>query len=137
MSPAAFRKLALSLPGAYESQHVNHPDFRVGKKVFATLGYPTTAWGMAKLTPVQQRSFVHAHPAMFIPVKGGWGLKGATNIRLRAATVTNVRAALATAWRNVAPAALLAARGAPPPRARRTAAAAVRKSRARRAAAAD
>jgi hypothetical protein len=40
MTPASFRKPALSLPEAHKSSHINQPDFRVGKRVFATLGHP-------------------------------------------------------------------------------------------------
>jgi hypothetical protein len=108
MTPASFRKLALSQPEAYESAHVGHPDFRIGKKVFATLSYPAAGWGMVKLTPTQQRSFVRAHPTVFMPVKGGWGLKGATNVKLRLATVATARPALARAWKNAAPRSLTA-----------------------------
>ncbi len=108
VTPAGFRKLALELPESWESSHVGHPDFRAGKKVFATLGYPDAAWGMVKLTPAQQRRFGRAHPRVFIPVKGGWGLKGATNVKLRVATVAIVRPALEAAWKNVAPASRVA-----------------------------
>ena len=103
MTPAGFRKLALGLPGVWESSHVGHPDFRVGKKVFATLAYPDVSWGMIKLTPAQQHSLARAYPKVFMPVSGGWGLKGATNVKLRVATVTILRPALKTAWQNVAP----------------------------------
>src|SRR5262245_47259746 len=40
MTPADFRRLALGLPEASEVGHMGHPDFRVGGKIFATLGYP-------------------------------------------------------------------------------------------------
>lgn len=40
MTPADFRKLALSLEGAAEGAHGGHADFRAGSKVFASLGYP-------------------------------------------------------------------------------------------------
>jgi len=40
MTPHAFRRIALSLPEALEASHMGHPDFRVGGKVFATIGYP-------------------------------------------------------------------------------------------------
>jgi hypothetical protein len=36
----AFRRLALSQPEAAEQAHMGHPDFRVGGKIFATLGWP-------------------------------------------------------------------------------------------------
>jgi hypothetical protein len=108
VTPANFRKLALSLPEACELSHLGHPDFRVRKKVFATLSYPDASWGMVKLTPAEQRSFVRAHPAVFTPVTGGWGLKGATNVKLRLATAAILRPALEAAWRNVAPPSLAA-----------------------------
>jgi hypothetical protein len=106
MTPDGFRKVALGLPEVVESSHVNHPDFRVGKRVFATLGHPGPEWGMVKLTPLQQSQFTAAFPAVFVPVPGRWGLGGATNVRLRAATVRALRPALFEAWRNVAPAPL-------------------------------
>lgn len=108
MTPDGFRRLALRLPEALESSHVNHPDFRVGKRVFATLGYPGPEWGMVKLTPLQQSQFMAAFPQVFVPVPGKWGQGGSTNVRLRAATVAALRPALFEAWRNVAPPALVA-----------------------------
>jgi len=103
MTAAEFRKIALSLPQATEAAHMGHPDFRVGGRIFATLGYPRSGWGMVGLTPEQQELFVRAQPAAFAPVKGGWGLAGATNVRLRAAKKAAVREALTIAWRNRAP----------------------------------
>src|SRR3989454_6777840 len=84
MTAAEFRRIALSLPQAAEASHMGHPDFRVAGRIFATLGYPRSGWGMVKLTPEQQELFVRAQPAAFAPVKGGWGRGGATNVRLRA-----------------------------------------------------
>ena len=40
---------------------------------------------------------------MFVPVKGGWGKRGATSVSLRAARTDPVREALTAAWRNRAP----------------------------------
>ena len=98
MTPAAFRRLALSLDGAVEQQHMNHPDFRVNGKIFATLAYPDKNWGMVKLTLEEQKRFVAAAPAVFAPVPGGWGLKGATRVNLAAATEKALRPALESAW---------------------------------------
>ena len=99
----AFRRLALGLPEAVEQGHMGHPDFRVRGKIFATLGYPDGGWGMVKLTREQQQAFVDTAPKVFMAVKGGWGLKGATNVKLRAASARVLQPALQTAWRNVAP----------------------------------
>jgi len=96
-----FRRLALSLPGVVENAHMGHPDFRVGGRIFATLCAPDPEWGMVKLTPEQQDAFVDATPKVFMPVKGGWGRGGATNVRLSAASERTLRPALETAWNNV------------------------------------
>jgi hypothetical protein len=106
MTTADFRRMALELPEAVESAHMNHPDFRVRGKIFATLGYPSNGWGVLKLTPKQQQHFVETEPGVFVPVKGAWGKGGATSVRLRAARTAAVRKAMAAAWCNSAPATL-------------------------------
>jgi hypothetical protein len=103
MTANDFRRLALSLPEVAEAAHMGHPDFRVAGKIFATLNYPGTGWGMVSLTPEQQELFIGAQPKAFMPVKGGWGRKGATNVQLRSARTAAVREALITAWHNRAP----------------------------------
>jgi len=103
MTADDFRNLALSLPEAVESAHMGHPDFRVGGKIFATLGAPDEAWGMVKLTPAQQKKFVREEPEIFVPVKGGWGRRGATNVQLQAAKKQPLYEVLLAAWRNTAP----------------------------------
>jgi hypothetical protein len=95
--------MALSLPETTESAHMHHPDFRVCGKVFATLGYPDKSWGMVKLTPKQQALFTKAEPEAFMPVKGAWGLRGATTVYLRAVSAEMLRRALEAAWANTAP----------------------------------
>lgn len=103
MTSNEFRKMALDLPEVVESSHMGHPDFRVGGKIFATLGYPDSDLGMVKLTPDEQELFVQMKPEGFQPVKGGWGRQGATNVRLRSAKKSTVREALLAAWRLRAP----------------------------------
>jgi hypothetical protein len=102
MSSSQFRHIALSVPAAIEGSHQGHADFRVGKRIFATLGYPDDDWGMVKLTPEQQAMLVEAEPAIFRPVPGGWGRQGNTNVRLAQADPTTLRSALTMAWRNLA-----------------------------------
>ena len=65
MTAEQFRRLALALPDTAESAHMRHPDFRVNGKIFATLGYPDSGWGMVKLTPEQQEVFVRAEAGVF------------------------------------------------------------------------
>ena len=102
MTAAQFRKLALSLPEAVESQHMGHPDFRVGGKIFATIG-PDGTWGMVKLNSDQQASVLDADPKGFEPVSGAWGRGGATRVILAKAKKSVVREAMTAAWRNTAP----------------------------------
>jgi hypothetical protein len=108
MTAADFRRLALGFLEATESAHMDHPDFRVRGKIFATLGYPETGVGMVKLFPDQQKDFVRAEPKVFAPVNGLWGRRGATYVHLKAAKKASVRRALAAAWRNTAPRKLVA-----------------------------
>jgi hypothetical protein len=98
MTSSDFRRLALALPGATENAHMNHPDFRIGGKIFATLNYPDEAWGMVKLTPDAQQDFIKMHPKIFVPVKGAWGRQGCTNVRLAAADPDTLAEALHLAW---------------------------------------
>ena len=96
---------------------MGHPDFRVGGKIFATLGYPDDGWGMVKLSRDQQELFVGLASRTFAPGKGAWGARGATSVKLSTAQKPLVREALLAAWRNTAPPAL--ARSAAPAEAKR------------------
>jgi len=100
MTADEFRALALELPEAAEGEHMEHADFRIGGKIFATIGCDQT-WGMVKLSPEQQAAFVASKPRIFEPVKGAWGRSGCTLVHLRAATKLAVTAALAAAFDNV------------------------------------
>lgn len=103
MTADKFRNLALSFPEASEEEHMGHPDFRVRNKIFATLGFPDEDWGMVKLTPVEQASFIRTEPDVFHPASGVWGRRGATIVRLAEAKESTVGQAMNMAWRNTAP----------------------------------
>jgi len=98
MNADDFRRLALSLPDAIESAHMNHPDFRVNGRIFATLHYPDDGWAMVKLPPSEQEAFVGLDPSAFVPVKGAWGRQGATNVQLKTVKEESLRGALTRAW---------------------------------------
>ena len=100
MNTDDFRRLALSFPDSIESAHMNHPDFRVNGKIFATLPNPDNGCAMVKLPPDQQQSFVDLQPAAFEPVKGAWGRQGSTIVRLKAANEETLRGALTLAWQS-------------------------------------
>lgn len=106
MNADEFREIALSFPETEEKSHMNHPDFRVGGKIFATLNEDQTS-GMAKLTPEQQQNYLRIESSSFSPASGAWGTRGATMIALAYADEGAVREALRDAWRNTAPEKLL------------------------------
>lgn len=106
MTSQSFRRIALSLPETTEGEHMNHPDFRVRKRIFATLR-PGLKWGVVMLTPEQQHRFVKDEPEVFVPVNGGWGRRGATQVLLKSVKAATLRKALKAAWRNEAPDELL------------------------------
>jgi hypothetical protein len=103
MTPDDFRKLALRLPEVVEQQHQGHPDFRIHGKVFATLGWPDSAWGMVKLPIQEQEKRTAAQPSVFEAASGAWGRRGSTKIRLAGATPSAVEQALLAAWHQAAP----------------------------------
>jgi hypothetical protein len=102
MTSDEFRKMALKVPTAVERSHMNHPDFRVAGKIFASLGVPDKGWGMVKLTPDQQRGFIKKAPKIFKPSSGAWGRQGYTNVYLASVKASIVRAALDAAAKNIA-----------------------------------
>jgi hypothetical protein len=97
-----FRRLALELPGAIESSHMNHPDFRLNNRIFATLSAQEKGCGVLKLTTEQQQTFITEQPTIFSPVQGGWGRMGMTYIHLDKADESIMAGALKTAYQNLA-----------------------------------
>jgi hypothetical protein len=102
MTPDQFRGIALSLSGAVEGAHGGHPDFRVGGKVFASLGAPGPGFGMVKLTPDQQAMLIDVAPKVFKPSAGAWGLRGYTSVHLPDADADAIKHALTLAWQGFA-----------------------------------
>jgi hypothetical protein len=74
-------------------------DFRVGGRIFATLASVKQGYGNLMLSPEQQAAFVDEQPDLFLPVAGGWGRMGATNVRLASADEDALAGALHTAWK--------------------------------------
>jgi hypothetical protein len=101
MTAEDFRRLALGMKDAIESEHMGHPDFRINGKIFATL-HADERWGMVKLTPEQQQEFVRRDPAAFVPEKGAWGRQGYTAVQLRSIDEEAVGEVMTLAWRNIA-----------------------------------
>jgi hypothetical protein len=101
MTADRFRRIALGLSGAIEGEHMGHPDFRAGGRIFATI-HADQQFGMVKLTPEQQQQFVREHPETFAPESGAWGRQGCTSVRLKQADEDAVGEAMTLAWQNTA-----------------------------------
>jgi hypothetical protein len=100
MTADEFRRLALALDDAVEGSHMNHPDFRVGGRIFASL-QPGLEKGMAALSPDEQARFMAGAPRIFEPSAGAWGRSGCTSVVLAAVgrgDVEIVGEALTVAW---------------------------------------
>ena len=82
---------------------MGHPDFRVGGRIFATLGYPDEEHGMAVLLPEQQELALAAEPEAFSTGAGAWGRGGSTLVRLDAVSEEWLERALRWAWEKRAP----------------------------------
>ena len=98
MTPADFRRIALSLPNAEESSHMGAADFRVAGRIFATLASVAEGYGNLMLDLEQQTLFITDAPEIFLPIKGGWGRMGMTHIRLAEADEATLTGALRAAY---------------------------------------
>lgn len=99
MTPADFRRIALSLEGVEEYSHAGLPAFRVGGRKFASLASQAEGFGNLMLAPEQQAAFVEEAPEIFLPIPGGFGRMGHTHIRLAAASEDVLTGALRAAWK--------------------------------------
>jgi hypothetical protein len=99
MTPADFRRIALSFEGAEEISHAGLPAFRVGGRRFASLASQAEGYGNLNLSLDHQAAFVEEAPEIFLPIPGGWGRMGHTHIRLAAANQDVLTGALRTAWK--------------------------------------
>ena len=103
MTPAAFRKLALSMPGAVELPHFDRSSFRVGTKIFATMK-PEAGEAMIPVRPlVRCFELLAKEPDLFFSY-GGWTQKhGSLGIRLAKADAKRLAPLMRDAWERIAP----------------------------------
>ena len=106
------RRLALSLPEAYEDLHRRRPAFRVNKKIFAMLGVTgnqslfTSLGGdnvaVVKLDREDQINMAQGHPHAIQPTET-YGRHGWTYLRLEALDEATLATVIRLAWTHVAP----------------------------------
>ena len=88
---------------------MDHPDFRVAGKIFATLGYPDKTRGMVKLSPEDQHYF---SKGLSRRIRSGERRLGTPRSHQRSSESREERCsrkAIHAAWRNTAPKRLLVA----------------------------
>jgi hypothetical protein len=95
------------MPEVKEVHLREQSQFRVYRKIFATLEGPAHSHAPLNLTPEQQAMFLHLAPTTFTSVPGGWGRLGCTDVDLASVQEALVKNALEAAWRNIAPGSLL------------------------------
>ena len=98
MTADDLRAIALSLPGASESSHMGHPDFRVRDKIFATL-HPDGVTASFKVAGPDVDALVASDPKTFRAVWGGRYLA----VDLRRVKPAALRAIATDSWRLLAP----------------------------------
>ena len=95
------RKIALSMPEAVEGEHMDHPDFRVRKKIFATL-WPDDSRAVVFLDPESHGELMRKFPDAFS--LNGWSAKyGALNVHLKKITRGHFLELVQKSWARKAP----------------------------------
>jgi hypothetical protein len=93
-----FRRIALSLPGTIEAPHFERTAFKVAR-IYATLA-PDGKTANLMLKPDEQALKCEVAPEAFAKIPNAWGARGATSVKLSALGVSELRAALETAWQH-------------------------------------
>ncbi len=100
----SLRRIALSLPEAYEQDHFGGPSFRVAKKIFASCS-PEKNRATLKLERDQQMILFEVRPETFSPAV--WGALVWTYVQLDRIEDDELEDLLKRAWRQVAPKSLV------------------------------
>lgn len=98
MTPEAFIALGAGLAMVQAKVVMGAVRLAVGKKVFATVGWPEAGWAVVKLSPADQKGFtLVSHAVTAEP--GARGRKGVTLIHLPAVGEIVARRVLIAAYR--------------------------------------
>lgn len=102
VSISMFRKWALSFPEVTEEPHFEKTSFRIKMKIFATIDEKNNRASI-KLSVIDQDIFSAADKQIIFPVANKWGKQGWTIIELSKVDKELGKAALLTAYCEVAP----------------------------------
>lgn len=101
--------IALEMPEGVASSHHGTPDFRVNKKIYATI-HAGKGIMVLKLPREEQLALADADPDIF-DISDGWAKHGWTKVQLKLLTVARLRPLVRMAWENVAPKKLIKEKG--------------------------
>ena len=101
MTPAQFRKLALSLEGVEERPHMERTAFRTARKIFATLGKDKRV--NLHIEPAERRNaLMEEFPDTFFDL-GGWTRLGMVGVDLSSVNEGLFRELVEDAYRDALP----------------------------------
>ncbi|WP_146652651.1 MmcQ/YjbR family DNA-binding protein [Labilithrix luteola] len=101
MTPARFKKLALSLEGVTERPHMDRTAFRTSRKIFATLGADKRV--NLVVHPSDRRdALLESFPDTFFSL-GGWTRLGYIAVDLARVDDELLRELVTDAWRDALP----------------------------------
>jgi hypothetical protein len=101
MTPARFRKLALSLEGVTAVPHMERTAFRTKRKIFATLGDDKRVNLMVQ--PEERRDgLIESFPETFFSL-GGWSRLGYVAVDLASVDEALMRELVSDAWNEALP----------------------------------
>jgi hypothetical protein len=103
-TPADVRAIALALPESFELAHMDHPDFRVRNKIFATLT-PDGSAANLRTTKARLAELVATDPEAYRAIWGGKWL----GVQLAHADRAALRKLIEESWAMTAPKTLVAA----------------------------
>jgi hypothetical protein len=108
VTPAAFRRLALSFPEAHEEPHFERTSFRVGKKIFATMTGDGSEAMVRVAPPDKVDALLTLQPDVFFSY-GGWTERnGSLGVRLKKIGEKQMRELVVESWKHAAPKKLVA-----------------------------
>ena len=92
------RRIAMSLDGTTEAPHFDRSAFKV-RRIYATLAADGLTANL-KLDPGEQTMACELQPRAFAKLRNAWGDQGWTTVTLARIGETDLRDALALAWRH-------------------------------------
>jgi predicted DNA-binding protein (MmcQ/YjbR family) len=100
VTPDDAARIALSLPGAEQREHLGTIDFRVRNRIFASL--PKPGWMTLRLDPEHARTLISADPEAYVAHPGTWGERGWIRVALDRIDPDDLADLTQDSWRRVA-----------------------------------